>query len=132
MDGATLMRYFHKTNQVIALNDLQIKQGLANGLTELTPEELDAHLNPEPVIIIPEQVTRAQGKVALVQAGLFQDVVTYINNLSEPSKTLAQIAFNETNTWQRSSEWLNQIADDLNITQEQLDNLFITAAGIEL
>ena len=98
---------------------------------ELT-EEAYAHLNPEPVIVIPEQVTRAQGKVALVQAGLFQDVVTYINNLSEPSKTLAQIAFNETNTWQRSSEWLNQIASELSITQEQLDSLFITAGGIEL
>ena len=99
---------------------------------ELTEEEAYAHLNPEPVIIIPEQVTRAQGKVALVQAGLFQDVVNYIEQLPEPQKTLAQIAFNETNTWQRSSEWLNQIASELSITQEQLDNLFLTAEGIEL
>ena len=98
----------------------------------LTEAEAYAYLNPEPVIVIPEQVTRAQGKVALVQAGLFQDVVTYIDNLPEPNRTLAQIAFNETNTWRRSSEWLNQIANELSITQEQLDNLFITAAGIEL
>ena len=98
----------------------------------LTEAETYAHLNLEPTIVIPEQVTRAQGKVALVQAGLFQDVVTYIDNLPEPNRTLAQIAFNETNTWQRSSEWLNQIASELNITQEQLDNLFLTAEGIEL
>ena len=99
---------------------------------ELTEAETYAHLNPPPVVVIPEQVTRAQGKVALVQANLYTSVINYIDNLPEPNKTLAQIAFNETNAWQRSSAWLNQIATDLNITQEQLDDLFVVAAGIEL
>lgn len=39
-------RLFFKDVNVVALSPLQISEGLADGLQELTPEEIEAHLNP--------------------------------------------------------------------------------------
>ncbi len=40
------MNYFHKDKEVHYYSDLQIAQGHAKGLTPLTEQELEAHLNP--------------------------------------------------------------------------------------
>lgn len=40
------MNYFHNNGQVCYYNGLQIIQGYADGLTPLTEEELQLHLNP--------------------------------------------------------------------------------------
>lgn len=84
---------------------------------------------PEPV---PEQVSRAQGKAVLVQNGLWQDVLAYVETLQEPDKTMAQIALNDTTHWRRDSPFLNAAADALNITSEQMDDMFIAASKILL
>ena len=39
-------RYFYKDDEVIALSNLQISEGLNEGLRELTERELESHLNP--------------------------------------------------------------------------------------
>ena len=84
---------------------------------------------PEPV---PEQVSRAQGKAVLVQNNLWKDVLAYVETLQEPDKTMAQIALNDTTHWRRDSPFLNAAADALNITSEQMDDMFIAASKILL
>lgn len=85
---------------------------------------------PEPV---PESVTRAQGKAALVQAGLWADVLAYIDGMSDPTeKAFAEIALNDTLDWHRDSPFLNEAATAIGLSQKQLDELFIAASKIRL
>lgn len=88
---------------------------------------------PEPEPYVPEQVTRAQGKAALIQAGLWQAVLDYVDSITDPTeKALAEVALNDTTHWRRDSPFLNAAAQALNLTSEQLDALFQQAAEIEL
>jgi len=82
---------------------------------------------------VPQQVTRAQGKVVLIQMGLWPQVVAYVDAIQDPiQKAIAEVAVYETLHWQRNSPFLNQAADALGITQEQMDQLFITANEVVL
>lgn len=87
---------------------------------------------PEPAPV-PEQVSRAQGKAALIQAGLWAAVELFVDGIVDPTeKALALVALNDTTHWQRSSPFLNQAAGAIGLTPGQLDALFINAAQIEL
>ena len=85
---------------------------------------------PEPV---PQQITRAQGKAALIMQGRWQEVLDYVVSIQDPTqRALAEVALNDTLTWERSSPLLNTAAAGLGMTDEQLDALFIQAGGIAL
>lgn len=82
---------------------------------------------------VPQQVTRAQGKAALIQSGMWQDVLDYVDSITDPQeKSLALVALNDTTHWQRTSPFLNGAATALGLTEQQLDDLFVQAAEIEL
>lgn len=83
-------------------------------------------------VIVPESVSKAQGKAALLQSGLLGLVEHYIENLSGAEKTLALIAFNDTTEWRRDSPFLEKAAASLGMTEEHLDNLFVLANSIIL
>ena len=91
---------------------------------------------PEPEQLppqVPQQVTRAQGKVVLIQMGLWPQVEAYVAAIEDPmQKAIAEVAVYETLHWQRSSPFLNQAADALGITQAQIDELFIAADQVML
>ena len=93
--------------------------------TYVTPEP-----EPEPV---PQQITRAQGKAALIMQGHWQAVLDYVASIQDPTqRALAGVALHDTLTWERSSPFLNAAAAGLGMTGEQLDVLFIQAEGIAL
>lgn len=82
---------------------------------------------------IPDFVSRAQGKAALIHGGLWQGVCDFVNSISDPvEKAVAEVALNDTVTWQRSSPFLNSASQALGLSDEQLDQLFIEASKIEL
>ena len=86
-----------------------------------------------PAIPVPQQVTRAQGKVVLIQMGLWEQVQAYVAAIEAPmQKAIAEVAVYETLHWQRDSAFLNQAAAALGITQEQMDQLFIQASQVML
>lgn len=88
---------------------------------------------PELEPYVPQQVTRAQGKVALIQAGLWQAVLDYVEGITDPTeKALADVALNDTTHWRRDSPFLNQAALAVGLSEEQLDDLFVAAAHIAL
>lgn len=88
---------------------------------------------PEPEPVVPEAVTRAQGKAALVQAGLWADVLAYVAGITDPTQqALAEIALHDTLEWRRDSPFLAACAVGLGLTPEQLDALFIAASEIVL
>lgn len=87
---------------------------------------------PQP-IPVPQQVTRAQGKAALIMQGHWQGVLDYVAAIADPTqRALANIALHDTLTWERSSPFLNAATNGLGMTDEQLDALFIQASEITI
>lgn len=86
-----------------------------------------------PSLTVPQQVTRAQGKIALIEADLLDDVLTYAEAIvDQKQRALAEVALHETNFWERSSPFLNQAAAALGWSDAKLDELFIYAAGVQV
>lgn len=99
------------------------------------PEDPEAPQQPtEPgAPIVPHMVTKAQGKTALIQSGLWQAVVDYVAAIEdETERMLAEVALHDAQDYRRDSPFLNAAADALGITEEQKDDLFILASSIVL
>ena len=114
---------------------LRADLGADAALYETLIAEVEAtYVPPEPQPIpVPQQITRAQGKVALIMQGHWQAVLDYVASIQDPTqRALADVALNDTLTWERSSPFLNAVANGLGMTDEQLDTLFIQAGGIAL
>ena len=85
---------------------------------------------PEPV---PQTISPAQGKAALINAGMWEPVLEYVAAIADAKeRALAEVALHATQEWRRSSPFLNAAALALGITAEQLDALFTAGAAVEL
>ena len=92
--------------------------------------KIDPALVPTPV---PSQITRAQGKVVLIQMGLWPQVLAFVDAIEDPvEKAVAEVAINDTVHWQSNSPFLNQAVAALGISQEQKDQLLIQASQVLL
>ena len=77
----------------------------------------------------PQVVSRFQARAALHLAGLLDQVETL---MADPTTdTLARLAWTDAQEFRRTSPTLVAMAAALSLTDAQLDQLFITAAGIE-
>ena len=72
---------------------------------------------------VPTQVTRRQGRLALLEAGKLDAVESAIEG-----DRAAQIEY-EADTWERSNLFLQTMWAQLGGTEEELDELFILAAS---
>lgn len=82
---------------------------------------------------VPAQVSRAQGKAALITAGLWDSVVAYVAGIADVTeRALAEVALYDTQDWRRDSPFLATAAAALGLTDQQLDDLFVAAAAIVL
>jgi len=86
----------------------------------------DPYVPPPPPI--PSTVTRFQARVALVQAGYFDTVNTYIATL--PQTDVKRLAWEDAAEWERASPTLNFLANMLGLSDTDVDDLFILASGI--
>ena len=103
---------------------------------------IDAHfpgaeLLPEPAPVqtpvVPQSVSRAQGKLALIGAGLWPAAIAFVDGITDPAqKAYAEVALNDTQEWRRDSPFLASAAAALGLSEGQLDTLFIAAEGIQL
>lgn len=75
---------------------------------------------PEPV---PQEVTRAQAKLALLEFGLLANAEAAAASAGEAF----QIAFNDALTFSRTSPTLLAMAQALSLSDAQLDALFVAA-----
>lgn len=74
----------------------------------------------------PMTVSAMQAKIALSRAGLLNQVNTWVN--SQNAET--QLIWNNAQNFNRNSALLNAAAQALGLTQNQVDQLFITTQGI--
>ena len=82
---------------------------------------------------VPQSVSRAQGKLALIGAGLWPAVIAFVEGITDPAqKAYAEVALNDTQEWRRDSPFLAGAAAALSLSDEQLDALFIAAAEVTL
>ena len=94
-----------------------------------TSGELDAMRRAR----VPASVSRAQGKLALIGAGLWPAAIAFVEGITDPAqKAYAEVALNDTQEWRRDSPFLASAVAALGLSDEQLDTLFITAGGLQL
>lgn len=82
---------------------------------------------PEP---IPTSVTMRQARLALLQFGLYQQVLDAIANLPEPQKTAAEIEWEYAGYVERTSAFTQSLALALGLTEQDLDSLFTLAGSL--
>jgi hypothetical protein len=80
--------------------------------------------------LIPKSCTRRQGRLALLAFGLDDDAEAAIAAITDPvQKREAQIEY-ESDTWERSNPFLQQLWIQLGGTPESLDEAFTLAATL--
>lgn len=80
---------------------------------------------------IPTQVTMRQARLALLQAGLLDDIELAINNLeNETVKRAVQIEWEYAQDIRRDWQALITITEAIDMTEEQLDELFLAASKL--
>ena len=91
-------------------------------------DNLDAAMAGMPKNVL--SVTMRQARLALLGAGLLDDVDAAINAMPEPQRTVARINWDYSSTVERDSEVLVALAASLGLAESDLDNLFTTAASL--
>ena len=84
---------------------------------------------PEPPVV-PSAVTMRQARLALLGAGLLDDIDAAINGLPSPQKEAARIEWEYSQEVQRHNGFVSVLAPMLGLTEAQTDALFIAAAGL--
>ena len=90
------------------------------------------YVAPSPVPpTVPQSVTMRQARLALLRAGLLDDVAAAIAAIPDPvQRKAAEIEWEYAQTVDRNSPFTQQMAAGLSLTAEQLDALFTQAAGL--
>lgn len=86
--------------------------------------------NGEVSLAVPQKVTMRQARLALLQAGVYSNINTVLDSLPVNQKVAAQIEWEYALFVSRNSALVNTLGSALGLTQNQLDQLFITAASI--
>lgn len=80
--------------------------------------------------LVPQSIQNRQAKLALLSVGLFKRAEEIINSMEGDASIAARIEWNAT-TFSRNSAFLKKIAQTLELSEKQLDDLFILAATYE-
>lgn len=89
-----------------------------------TQEEIDALLNaPKPV---PQSITPRQCRLVLLAQGLLASVETMIASQDQAT----QITWAYASEFRRDDPLLNQLAQNLGLTEQQIDAFFIAASQL--
>jgi hypothetical protein len=75
-------------------------------------------------------VSPRQARLALNAAGLLANVETAIEAMSDPEKTIVRLEWEYATQIERTSTWVVSMGTALGLTELELDQLFVTAAGL--
>lgn len=78
---------------------------------------------------VPQSVSRFQAQAAIYNAGLWAQVEAIMQ--APDTDMLAKLAWGSAQEFRRTSPLVTELASQLGLTEEQLDDLFIAAAQIE-
>lgn len=80
--------------------------------------------------LVPFRITRGQGTAMLKISGLWVPALAYVAGLVGTERILADTALMDSVYWLRESEFLDRCAAALNLSSDELDDLFIQAGQI--
>jgi hypothetical protein len=85
----------------------------------------------EPYVAPVVSVTMRQARLALLSAGLLDDVESAIADIEDQvQRKAAEIEWEYAQTVNRDSQFTMQLAEGLGLTEEQLNNLFTVASSL--
>lgn len=93
--------------------------------------QIDSQRAAASVPQVPESVSRKAARLALAHEGLFHLIQPSIDAMEEPQRTLTQIEWDDSLTFERSNTTVIAIGAALGLNDELLDALFVTAATLE-
>lgn len=127
------MKYYKDTaGEVFAYETEAERQAFGPpDLVPMTAAEVEAHLNPTAEPVVPERVTMRQARLALLGAGLLDEVEAALSALEGAAGQAARIEWEYSQEVWRNKPFVQQVASSLGMSGAQLDQMFITAAGIE-
>ena len=100
--------------------------------TTIMRDGLQAELDAAAAATI-NTVSRVQAKLALLAAGITDQMVQgAIDALDEPQKSAASLAWAEQPTFSRGSVFVAILGQAIGLNAQEIDQLFIDAAAIEL
>lgn len=79
---------------------------------------------------VPSVVSMRQAQLALLQAGLLNSIQSIIDSMPEPGRSIANIEWNKSSEVHRYEGFALTMASLLNLTEDQLDDLFILAGTL--
>jgi hypothetical protein len=120
-----MQKYVYKINENTSIETFDINS-IPNGVEYETIEFEIEEEKP----IVPQVITRRQFKIALAILGKNEnDILNGINQLPEPTKTIALISYTEAGTFERSNPELIFVGKTfLQMTDEQIDNIFVVGS----
>jgi hypothetical protein len=83
-----------------------------------------------PVPPVPESVTMRQARLALLGAGLLDTINAAIAAMPGAAGEAARIEWEFATTIERSNPLFAQLAEQIDLSSEQVDALFVEAAGL--
>lgn len=83
-----------------------------------------------PAPIIPQVITSRQGKLALLDAGIYQQVVSAIDSMAGDAGVRAKITWESASEFRRDDPVLCSIAAALGLQGEQIDQMFVHGATL--
>lgn len=103
-----------------------------NGPEDVMEGETFSAEKPEPMALpsAPSSMTMRQARLALLGAGLLDDVTAAIAALSSPQKEAAQIEWEYSQEVHRDKALVQMLAPALGLDDAALDQLFITGATL--
>lgn len=88
---------------------------------ELTTDELKAR--------IPSSITKRQARQELIVSGLIGAVEATIDAIQDPTQKALMLSWwNDSQTYDRDNPELISMADSIGLTEEQLDEMFLSAS----
>jgi len=83
------------------------------------------------VRIIPQSVTPRQFRVALIMSNIsMQSIEDMIAALPEPDQSIVRTTWEYSTVFERDNTILNNMAANMGLTQQEVDNLFILAEDL--
>ena len=95
-------------------------------------DALEASQNQQPIApTVPQSLSRAQARAALILAGLIDQVQPAIDTIADPlQRALVQNDWDNRSTFDRDNPTLLALAEALGLTDAQLDDLFVQGAKL--
>ena len=127
------MKYYKLNNDVFAFeSDGSQDDFIIKDMVKMTKAEVDEHLKVEvlPLEQTLPALTRRQFKLALLHAGLTDEINTAIAGIADATlKAVIEIEYNEATEFRRTSDSVSYMCNLLSLTNDEINELWQQAAN---